>query len=251
MQPEGQSLLEQWTEAAQVALHMHETRPSATSAVVRATLFRSFMESWSDAQLRRAPITSAEVEAATAKAWLEVRRPRSVRFGEIFLAVRPIESDELARHNMEDLRARVEGAESTVQFGQMATEAASALGIEISARMWPPVAADGRVVPAALGDDPNESVPGVLVRAATALREPGDKSPVIGSRDGYHLLIAHEIIPEREVPADKIEKVTRPLVAADRGGAELARLREALRKRTPVVIADHRDSLFQLVWRKR
>lgn len=250
-QPWGASLVESWTDAARVALHMEESRPSATRAVARATLSRSLLQAWARSQLDRAPVTNEEIEAAAAKAWLEIRRPRSVRFGEVFLPVRLVESDERARQGMEQLRERSLSAESTVAFGELATAAANALGLDISMRMWPPVAADGRIVPVALGDNPNESVPQALVEAASALQEPADKSPVLGTKDGYHILIAHEIIPARVVPAADLPSVTKPLVAADRGAGALAELRRALRERNPVTLADNRSSLLQLVWRKR
>lgn len=249
--PLGAAFVERWIDGAGVALHMQKSQPSAMRAVARATLSRAFMESWAERQMKHAPPTDQEVNAAVEKAWLELRRPRAVRFGELFLSVLPVESDELARSKLEQVRERALGAESTVAWAQQATEAASALGLTISARMWPPVAANGRIVPMALGDNPNESVPPELVRAASSLQEPGDKSPVVGAKDGYHLLIAHEVFPERGIPSGDLPHATRPLVAADRGGRELAELRVALRKRTPVVLAENRASLLQTVWRKR
>lgn len=247
----AQELVRGWTDAGHFARAMEEERPSATRAVTRAVLARQFMEAWTESVLARGPVLPREIEAATESAWLELKRPRAVRAAEIFLPVRLLESDEKARAQMEQIRERVGPADSTVRFGELATEAAVELGVEISGRMWPPVAADGRVVPVGLGDDPSARLPEEIVQAATALVEPGEKSPVVGTAAGYHLLIAHEIISERVAPQGELPELTRPLVAADRGRADLEALKRELRNQTPVVVSESRAALLKLVGRKR
>lgn len=249
--PRASEFARRWTDAGHFVRAMEEERPSAARAVTRAVLAREFMESWRASMLARGPVEPEEAETATSSAWLELKRPRAVRAAEIFLRVRLLESDEKARAKMEKIRERVSEADSTVQFGELATEAAKELDAEIAGRIWPPVAADGRVVPVGLGDDPGERVPEEIVRAATALTEPGEKSPVVGTAGGYHLLIAHEIIPERIASDAELSELVRPLVAADRGRAELENLKRELRSRTPVVLSEQRASLLKLIGRKR
>lgn len=249
--PGASELARRWTDAGHFVRAMEEERPSATRAVTRAVLAREFMESWRESTLARGPVLPEEMEIATSSAWLELKRPRAVRAAEIFLRVRLLESDEKARAKMEQIRERAGLADSTIQFGELATQAAKELEVEISGRIWPPVAADGRVVPVGLGDDPSEQVPEQVVRAATALTEAGEKSPVIGTALGYHLLIAHEIIPERIATDSELSELVRPLVAADRSRAESETLKRELRSRTPVVLSENRASLLKLVGRKR
>jgi peptidyl-prolyl cis-trans isomerase C len=105
-------------------------------------------------------------------------------------------------------------------------------GLEVVAEKVPAVAADGRVT---ADDSPPDRPPMVVeyARAANAIAAPGDKSPVVKSPFGYHVILLVERIPERRVPLERRRLELGGDVLVRRAKRELTHLLESLRRQSP------------------
>jgi len=172
--------------------------PWATRSAERSVLAREMLEELAlQARAREAP-TDADVERVTAERWWELDCPASARTAHVAVLVKPPADEERARAAAEAIERAVRGASEPRDFFARAAAVPRA-GLELRAERLPPVAADGRVVPAT---EPRRGDPthfeAAFAQAANAIAAEGTTSPVVRTSYGFHVILLEETLPERK-----------------------------------------------------
>lgn len=238
-----------WVDAALVAQHLQESHPEEARAVERGVLGRALLE-----QLQKdaaePPPTSAESARELARLGTTEEHPWAVRAVDLFVPVGPVEEERRAYRALLEIRAVCEGAASAYDFAERATTRARELEVRAQIKLLPPFSVEGRVVPLRAGDDPQLKLPSELVAVLKDLSEPGDLSSILATAQGFHLLYAYEIHPERRLSPEKRARLVRPLVLATRVAPTYAELGRSLRASTLLRIAPNASNLTKRAWPK-
>jgi len=184
------------------ALDAKKRLPQWSHTIERGVLARALLERWEQEALQERTINDETLEAERSKLWLRYDRPRSVRTGEFFVPVRPMENEEPAYALATQIHTAVLPALNIDDFAMLGRAVETQL--EPRSHMNPPVAADGRVIPLVPQDAKFEWVDENLAQGATALTEVGQVSPVIATKGGFHILYVTEITPAERPPLSKI-----------------------------------------------
>jgi len=165
----------------------------------RSILARALLEQLKQ-QAQSKPVTAAEVEEMTARRWAELDRPESARTTHALARVEKSEDDVPARALAERIAREVADVTDPEEFIKRA-KAVPAGSVKVVAERLPPVTADGRVVRLnAPADAPPQTFDLAYAHAANALREVGDKSPVIPGKFGYHVILLEGRMEAKRVP---------------------------------------------------
>jgi hypothetical protein len=73
--------------------------------------------------------------------------------------------------------------------------------------------------------------------AANALASPSDKSPIVKTKFGYHLVFLAERLPELRVPPAEVRRALFDEVIIRRAKRDHAKTLDALRKSTPLEVS--------------
>ncbi len=162
----------------------------------RSALARALLESLRREAEAKGPPTDREVEAVTSERWQELARPPLSRTIHAVVVVKTPSDDAKGRRVAERVAAAVKGVTEAKEFERLAKQV-DAEGLELRVEQLLPVAADGRVAdPAAQpGAEPRRFDP-VFARAAAAIPEVGEQSPIVRSEFGYHVILLSERLPE-------------------------------------------------------
>lgn len=184
------------------AAFARETKGPAVLAVSeRSALSRALLEEIRRNVASEGPPTDAEIELITKDRWPELDRPVTVRTTHALIRAQPNWDETKARATAERLRDTLRGATSAAEFLERA-KAFDAKPFEVIAESLEPATVDGRAFDPARG--PHGTITGSYVedytRAAHALVEPGDQSPVTKTRFGFHVIRLEERLPEARVP---------------------------------------------------
>lgn len=199
---------------------------SAERAVHARALLEELQRSVSET-----PPTDAEIDELARERWKQYERPSSVVTAHVVVLVKKQDEDRPARALAERLHQALRDVTQADRFVTEARAVATG-GLEIAAEKLPAVAADGRVT---ADDSPPDRPPMVVeyARAANAIAAPGDKSPVVKSPFGYHVILLVERVPERHVQLEQRRVELSGEVLARRAKRELTRLLESLRRQSP------------------
>lgn len=202
--------------------------PAELATTERGVLARALLEEIQRAA-RETPPTDDEIDELAKERWRTYDRPPSVVTAHALVRVLGPADDRPAHALADRLATALRGVTDADRFITQARTFAGD-GLQIVAERLPPVAADGRVT---ADDVPGASMDADFSRAANALGSPGETSPAVKSRFGYHVILLLERIPERRVPMEERRTQLREDVFVRRGKRDYGRLLEKLRKLTP------------------
>jgi len=249
--PSPLALAEAVVREALFARELAADSPDRARLVERAALGRALVSGLTrDAALSGGPPVKPEVQAALERLWLELDRPEAVRTGRISILVPPLADDSDAEAVMQAIADAVKGSTNLDEFVSQA-EAVPARGLKVDLGVEPPVTADGRVVPATPGDETKQRLDPDYAKAATALTHLGQISGLVRTSDGFHVLVAMEIIPGYRAPSDEMRARLAQAVFQERARLEYGRLQKELRGTAPSVPHPHQRELLRLALRSR
>ena len=214
----------------------------------RSVLARAVVERLRDDAAALGPATDEELQKLTEQRWPELDRPPSVRTTHAVVIVKKPADDAPARELATAIARAVAGARDSADFIARAKQVPTQ-GLDVTAETLPAATPDGRMW------DPNERVPKAIpgsldldfTRAATALKERGEQSPLVKSSFGYHVIRLEERYPEaRSSPDERREKLA-PEILSRRTKRELDALVARLHAQTPVETERAVEALTALV----
>jgi peptidyl-prolyl cis-trans isomerase C len=214
----------------------------AVRVAVRAELGRAVLEALRDEAAKRPP-TDAEVAEATAVHYVELDRPAAFRVIHTALLL-PRNADPATRALARTAAEQVSRAVASATTPDAFRSAASSVpheGLECKTEELAPIAEDGRKVdlrnPAARG-----SVVPEFARAAARLQSEGQKSGVIETSYGYHVMMLIERIPALVVPLEERRARLAPEIIAHRAQDGTDALVRELRAQAPPSIERSADT---------
>ncbi|MBS2020641.1 MAG: peptidyl-prolyl cis-trans isomerase [Deltaproteobacteria bacterium] len=214
---------------------------SLTAARARFTVDRMVSEARA-----KGPPTAEEITKLSNDHWQEVDRPVAVRT--VHAVVRadpdaPPETKKVARGLAESIREAVLAATSADDFIAKANAVPRPKDAKIIVENLPPATEDGWVTE---GDN-TQAMNRDFAKAANALAKPGDTSPIVETRFGYHVIRLVERIPEQRMPME----VRRVAFAEDayglRGGASRQATLAEWKAKNPASVEPAAESLMRSV----
>jgi peptidyl-prolyl cis-trans isomerase C len=218
---------------AQGALDVGLDQHPFVQAALRGTLGRAELEGLKK-EAGQAELDDTEIAEATAHRFVELDRPEAFRV--IHAVVRlPEKADETqkarAKTVAEHLAEAVAKAEDETEFRALA-EAVDRNGLEVIVQTLKAVAADGRVVDL---EHPTggEAYAVPFARAASRLSHPGQKSGIVVTEFGLHVMMLLDRTPPRGVPLEERKERVRGDIVMERA----VRLKKELLQRIKSSIA--------------
>lgn len=232
-----------WAQGARALLPAGSARSIERSAAARALL-----EDLSHAAAAAGPPTEAELEGLLRERWPDLDRPDAARTTHVVIMNKEPEKDAAARAVADKLALALRGVSSSEELLKIG-KAFPGEGFEIRAEPLPFVTADGRTfqrrdpgfVAAPGSFDPD------FARAAVALEQPGQLSPVTKSSFGYHVIRLDERLPGASLsPAERASKLG-PEVTSRRAGRARSELLLKLRQSSSIQLERAADDLTSQV----
>jgi hypothetical protein len=195
--------LELGGEDALLAQHLVETDPERASWLERVVLARQLLAAFASEAEAGGPPTDAEVQAITEARFWELDRPRMVQV--VHAVVLSDAEDPEARALAERIGSATSQVKGATEF-LAAARAVEAGHFKVQAESLAPVAPDGRAVDPA---SPPPAGPAVqhfdrdFTAAAQRLTRPGEQSPVVRTRFGYHVLRLVKVIEPYQPSLDE------------------------------------------------
>lgn len=216
----------------------HARRELAGSGLVavaeRAALARALLERLSGEDRSAGEPSDQELATIAAARWAEIDRPAAARTSHAVVLVQAGTDQRAARALAERIAAAVRGITDGTRFRQLAA-AVPADGLKVRVESLGPVTADGRVVPERPTPGPPARFDLAFAKAANALAEVGEHSPVIESAFGFHVILLEERLPERRLTAEQRRELLRDEAIAMRLRHREQELVERLQRSTRVV----------------
>jgi peptidyl-prolyl cis-trans isomerase C len=214
------------------------------SSIERATAARAVLESIAADSAGAGPPTEPEIAELQRERWAELDRPEGVRTVHAVAINKDPKRDAAARALAAKLVDAVKGATSADEFISLA-KAVPADGIEVKVEPLPPITLDGRAfertekgfVGAQNGFDRD------FARAAYALQQPGDLSPIVKTRFGYHVIRLVERFPASAMPRADLLSAFEPELQTRRAVRLRRELLEKLRSSRAVQVDRAVDEL--------
>jgi hypothetical protein len=205
-------------------------------SIERAALARSLLEHL-EREVQSRPLTRAEVIETTRRQWVKLDRPPSARTTHAVVRVSKPEQDEAAHKLADRIAAAVAGVTEPEAFMQRARQVPAGK-LVVTIERLPPVTADGRVVDFdAPPGRPTGRFDLDFARAANALEQVGEHSPVIRSKFGFHVILLEERVAARHVPLAERRKLLRPEIMDQRARRLTKELVERTRQARKVEVS--------------
>ncbi len=234
---------------ANAALREHLDESPQIQAAIRARLARAaLLQVHGEAQ--QAESSDAEIASATARHFVELDRPQAFRVVHALVKL-PDKADAAttarARALAERLAEQVAPAKDEQDFRARAEALADRGDLELVVETLQPVAADGRIVDIEHPSAEPRTYVTPFARAASRLDEPGQKSGIVLTEFGFHLLMLLERTPPKTVPLDERKQLLRDEIVTERARRLKAELLARLAAATPTSIERSADALLVTV----
>lgn len=217
-------------EDVRLAELLRRTDPDRAELVTRLALGRALVSDLARRAREAGPPTDDEIRAVSERRWWEFDRPRLARV--IHAVVLSSEPDAGAERLARQVAEAVADATSAAAF-RKAAEAVTAEGFSLKVEELPPVDPAGRAFdperPPRPGSTPRTFDPD-FARAASALENIGDKSPVVRTKFGYHVLMLTGSVPALEVDWEKRRSMLHDEIIRERGRALAAEVLASQRR---------------------
>jgi hypothetical protein len=219
-------------------------RAALVAVSERGVFARALLENLREKARVGGPASEAEVQSQTRERWLELDRPESVRVTHAVVLTKTAADDAPAKALAHELAEVVRGAETSAEFLRRAN-ALPKKALELRAEVLPPVFPDGRTWdPAPVPPQPlSATLDPVFTRAAHALRQPGQQSPLVKTPFGYHVILLEERLPAVKLSFEERRERLTDVVVALRAKTELDALLASLKQQTPVELPRSVDEL--------
>jgi hypothetical protein len=209
----------------------------------RSALARALLEELRNKAREQGPPTDAEVEELTRLRWADLDRPELARTRHVVILVKDPSEREKALDVANRLAKVLSGTKDPAEFEKRASEF-DAEGLDKRVETLLPVAVDGRVgmLGAPPGTPPQTFDP-VFARAANALADPGDQSPVVESKFGFHIIMLLDKVPANHPTLEERRVVLKDEIFQRRAGAMQNALMDELQAGSKVAVDRAADSL--------
>ena len=230
---------------AEAALARGYAESPAVGVALRGVLARARLAQL-QAEALRGAILDSEIVEATARHFVELDRPETFRV--IHAVVRLDDSaDSAKRARARSLATRVsERVKSAVSADDFRTRAEGTDDrgdLEITVEALEPVAADGRTLNLEYAA-PGTTYSPAFARAASRLVEPGEKSPIVETEFGFHVLMLLERLPAHVVPLSDRKRILREEIVTERAKRSKQNLLAELRRITPPEVERSAEALL-------
>lgn len=226
----------------------YDEAPS-TRAALRGRLARAELERLRD-ESQKTDIADAEVADATARHFVDLDRPEAFRVIHALVHL-PEDADAASTARAKALAERVaEQVASALDpddFKRRAEATPDRGGLELTVESLKPVAADGRVVDLERPSGEPEHYAPPFARAASRLAQPGQKSPVVRTEFGFHVLMLLERYPPKSVPFEERRQMLREEILTERAKRLKRELLGRLSSATPPNVERSADALLTTV----
>ena len=217
---------------------------AATRSIERAATARSLLEQINrDAAAQGAP-KPQELAEIVRERWLELDRPSGARTTHA-LIMKDMPERDAAAHALADKLAQELHGVTTSQDLIRRAKAFPNAGFEIRAEELPFVTPDARVfqqTPKGLRGSSQTFDPD-YARAASAIEQPGQLSPVSKSAFGYHIILLEERMPGVTVAEPELSQRLAPEILARRAARARTELLDRLRQASGVQLERAFDAL--------
>jgi peptidyl-prolyl cis-trans isomerase C len=193
--------------------------------------------------------TDAEVEEATQRHFVDLDRPEGFRVIHAVVIV-PEKTDAAGRAKAKSvadrIAERVAAAHDSDEFKTRAESVEDRAGFEVRVESLKPVAVDGRVV-----DLETRSSEGryseLFSRAAARLAQPGQKSGVVTTEFGFHVMMLLEKTAPYSVPLEERRRMLREEIVTERAKKMKKELLEQLRSTSRPAIERSAEALVATI----
>jgi hypothetical protein len=217
---------------------------SIVASVERAGAARAVLERIGSESVASGPPSDTEVADLVRERWVELDRPDAARATHAVVMNTDPKRDGAAQALAEKLLSAAKAANSAEEFLSQ-VKSVPAEGFEVRAENLPALTTEGRgfergekgFVSASTSFDRD------FARAANRLQQPGELSPVVKTRFGYHVIRLAERIPGSAVPKAELPTLLRPEVETRRAARLRRELLEKLRAASAIQIDRAVDEL--------
>jgi hypothetical protein len=218
-------------------------RSGRIESAERGALARALLEELRAEAASQGPPSDGEVDELTRLRWLDLDRPPMARTRHVVIVVKSSDDKAKAKAVAERFAKQLSGIRDPAEFEKRAQSLPSD-GLEAKVETLLPVADDGRVaVEGAAPGSPVQKYDSAFSRAANALSEVGDQSPVVESAFGFHIIMLLEKIPASR-PSFEERRVLLTREVNQRRASQLqSKLLERLQKTVQVSVERGADSL--------
>lgn len=220
------------------------------ASIERGTLARALFEQSRQKASELGPLTQAELDAQAARLWVFVDRPQSVRTVDLVAVVPPLGDGAAQEEVMQKVALAVRGA-SSVDDLKARAESVPRGDVQVIAHFVPPLTADGRIYARTPADEGTAPPPPFYAASVAKLTSPFEVTEVIPAEDGYHVIVATEILPPFRLDGEERAERLRGAALSARAEKLLEPLRRELREKTLVRTSQRSAALTELVWRAR